>query len=47
MSYPLIEPETLGSIIIDLAASDYVDLRSSGGSDYYGNHSHFSGHLIG
>ena len=36
-----------GSIIIDLAASDYVDLRSSGGSDYYGNHSHFSGHLIG
>ena len=36
-----------GSIIIDLATSDYVDLRSSGGSDYYGNHSHFSGHLVG
>ena len=36
-----------GSIIIDLAASDYIDLRSSGGSDYYGTHSHFSGHLVG
>ena len=36
-----------GSIIIDLASSDYVDLRSTGGSDYYGTHSHFSGHLIG
>ena len=36
-----------GSIIISLSSSDYVDLRSTGGSDYYGTHSHFSGHLIG
>ena len=36
-----------GSIIISLSATDYVDLRSTGGSDYYGTHSHFSGHLIG
>ena len=36
-----------GSIIISLNATDYVDLRSTGGSDYYGTHSHFSGHLIG
>ena len=36
-----------GSIIISLSATDYVDLRSTGTSDYYGTHSHFSGHLIG
>ena len=36
-----------GSIIIDATASDYIDLRSTGGSDYYGTHSHFSGHLVG
>ena len=36
-----------GSIIIRLSSSDYVDLRSTGGSDYYGTHSHLSGHLIG
>jgi hypothetical protein len=37
-----------GSVIIDLSASDYIDLRGVGASsDYYGAYSHFGGHLIG
>ena len=36
-----------GTFIADLTASDYVDIRGSTGSDYYGTYTHFGGHLIG
>ena len=36
-----------GTVILDLTASDYVDIRASTGSDYYGTYTHFGGHLIG
>jgi hypothetical protein len=36
-----------GSMIADLSASDYMDIRAATASDYYANLSHFSGHLIG
>ena len=36
-----------GTVIADLSASDYVDIRGTGGSDYYGTFTHFSGHLVG
>ena len=36
-----------GMIIADLSASDYVDVRGTSDSDYYGSFTHFSGHLIG
>ena len=36
-----------GTVIADLNASDYIDVRATTGSDYYGTFTHFSGHLIG
>tara|TARA_R100001082_G_C4353706_1_gene155790 strand:- start:1011 stop:1526 length:516 start_codon:yes stop_codon:yes gene_type:complete len=42
------QDETIsGTVIFDLSASDYVDVRSSTTSDYYGTYTHFGGHLIG
>tara|TARA_R100000808_G_scaffold23556_1_gene52422 strand:- start:780 stop:1295 length:516 start_codon:yes stop_codon:yes gene_type:complete len=42
------QDETIsGTVILDLTASDYVDIRASTGSDYYGTYTHFGGHLIG
>jgi len=40
--------ETISGVInVDLTASDYVDIRASTGSDYFGSYTHFGGHLIG
>ena len=40
--------ETISAtVILDLTASDYVDIRASTGSDYYGTYTHFGGHFIG
>ena len=40
--------ETISGVInVDLTASDYVDIRATTGSDYFGSYTHFGGHLIG
>ena len=36
-----------GSVIIDLSSSDYIEIYSTTGSDYYGSYTYFGGHLIG